>query len=199
MEKQLIISIGREFGSGGHEIAAKIAEHYGLPLLDHNLLDEIAAEKGLDVSSLRKLDEKSKNPLTSRRVKGLSSSPEENVYLMQFDYLHRMASKGESFVVVGRCSESVLKEYDCMISVFILGDKDKKVERVMEKYQLTETLAEKMAYEKDMKRKKYHNSYCEGKWGDSRNYDISLNSSKLGIEGTKEILIDFIDRRRNAF
>lgn len=194
MGKQLIISIGREFGSGGHEIAMIIAKHYGLTLLDHNILDEIAAEKGINVSRLRELDEKNKNVLTSRRVKGMSSSPEENVYLMQFDYMHKLASGGESFVVVGRCSESVLKEYDCMISVFILGDKDKKVKRVMEKFNLSETVAEKMAYEKDMKRKKYHNTYCEGKWGDSRNYDISVNSSILGIEGTAGMLIDFIDR-----
>lgn len=194
MGKQLIISIGREFGSGGHEIAAIIAKHYGLTLLDHNILDEIAAEKGINVSRLRELDEKNKNLLTSRRVKGMSSSPEENVYLMQFDYMHKLASGGESFVVVGRCSESVLREYDCMISVFILGDKDKKVKRVMEKFNLSETVAEKMAYEKDMKRKKYHNTYCEGKWGDSRNYDISVNSSILGIEETAGMLIDFIDR-----
>lgn len=61
MEKQLIISVGREFGSGGHEIAQKLAEHYGIDLLDHNLLDEIATERGLDVKNLRHLDEKHKN------------------------------------------------------------------------------------------------------------------------------------------
>lgn len=196
MEKQLIISVGREFGSGGHEIAQKLAEHYGIDLLDHNLLDEIAAERGLDVKNLRHLDEKHKNVVFSRKVKGFSSSPEENVSLLQFDYLQKKAKAGDSFVVVGRCSENVLKKYDCMISIFVLGDKQKKLERIMELYHLEENVAQKFIMEKDMKRKRYHNSYCEGKWGDSRNYDISVNSSRLGVEETVAVLVDFIDRSR---
>lgn len=196
MKKQLIISVGREFGSAGHEIAELLSKHYEIPLLDHNLLDEIAAEKGLDASKLKHLDEKHKNLIFSRKVKGFSSSPEENLYLMQFDYLQKRAKKGDSFVVVGRCSEHVLKEYDCMISMFILGDKEKKNERICRLYQMTEANAERFRLEKDAKRKRYHNSYCEGKWGDSRNYDISINSSKLGVEETTKLLIDFIDKRR---
>lgn len=196
MEKQLIISVGREFGSGGHEIAQKLAEHYGIDLLDHNLLDEIAAERGLDVKNLRHLDEKHKNVVFSRKVKGFSSSPEENVSLLQFDYLQKKAKAGDSFVVVGRCSENVLKKFDCMISIFVLGDKQKKLERIMELYHLEENVAQKFIMEKDMKRKRYHNSYCEGKWGDSRNYDISVNSSRLGVEETVAVLVDFIDRSR---
>ncbi len=195
MKKQLIISVGREFGSGGHEIAALLAKHYEIPLLDHNLLDEIVAEKGLDASKLKKLDEKHRNVIFSRKVKGFSSSPEENLYLMQFDYLQKKAKNGESFVVVGRCSEHVLKGFDCMISMFILGDKEKKIERVKEIYHLSDSGAEHFCHEKDFKRKRYHNSYCEGKWGDSRNYDISINSSKLGVEETTKLLIDFIDKR----
>lgn len=196
MKKQLIISVGREFGSGGHEIAVKLAEHYQIPLLDHNLLDEIAAERGLDASRLKNLDEKNKNVVFSRKVKGFSSSPEENIYLLQFDYLQKKAKKGESFVVVGRCSEHVLKDYGCMVSIFVTGDKVKKKERIMELYHLPETGAEHLCMEKDSKRKRYHNNYCDGKWGDSRNYDISINGSKLGVEGTAEVLIDFIDRCR---
>lgn len=196
MEKQLIISVGREFGSGGHEIAQKLAEHYGIDLLDHNLLDEIAAERGLDVKNLRHLDEKQRNVVFSRKVKGFSSSPEENVSLLQFDYLQKKAKAGDSFVVVGRCSENVLKKFDCMISIFVLGDKQKKLERIMELYHLEENVAQKFIMEKDMKRKRYHNSYCEGKWGDSRNYDISVNSSRLGVEETVAVLVDFIDRSR---
>ena len=196
MKKQLIISVGREFGSGGHEIAGELAKIYDIPLLDHNLLDEIAEERGLDVEHLKEYDEKHKQPFGIRKVRGFSSAPEENVSLLQFDYLQKRAAKGDSFVVVGRCSENVLKDYDCMISVFILGDKKKKVERIMELYDMKESIAEKFICDKDMKRKRYHNSYCEGKWGDSRNYDISINSSKLGLDGTVAVLKDFIDRRR---
>lgn len=194
MEKQLIISVGREFGSGGHEIAEKLAKHYGIQLLDHNLLDEIAAERSLDVKNLKDLDEKHKNPFSSRTVRGFSSSPEENLYLLQFDYLRKKAAGGESFVVVGRCSESILKEYAGLVSVFVLAEEKKKTERIMKLYEMTENQARKLICEKDMKRKRYHNGFCKGKWGDSRNYDISINSSKLGIDGTVGLLIDFIDR-----
>lgn len=198
MKKQLIISVGREFGSGGHEIAQRLAEHYKIQLLDHNLLDEVAKERNLDVKYLQGLDEKSKNPLMSRTVRGFSSSPEENVSLLQFEYLRQKADKGDSFVIVGRCSEQILREYEGLITIFVLGEKAKKIQRIMELYRLSKEQAEKMMHDKDMKRKKYHNSFCKGKWGDSRNYDISVNSSKLGMDGTVAFLIDYIDRRKQV-
>ncbi|MDE5824127.1 MAG: cytidylate kinase-like family protein [Lachnospiraceae bacterium] len=195
MEKQLIISVGREYGSGGHEIAERLSKHYGIQLFDHNLLDEIAAEKHLDMRNLRGLDEKHRSRLASRTVRGYSSSPEENLYLLQFDYLKNKASSGESFVVVGRCSETILKECDSMISIFVLGDMDKKIERIMRLYQLSKDQAVWKIREKDMKRKRYHNDHCDGKWGDSRNYDLCINSSKLGIDGTVALLTEYIDKR----
>jgi len=196
MSSQLIISVGREFGSGGHEIAEKLAKHYGIPLLDHNLLEEIAQEKNLNHAELVSLDEKKRKLLWSRTVKGFNNSPEENVSQLQFNYLRKKAAAGESFVIVGRCSESVLKEYDAMVSMFILGEREHKIERVMERHNLSRNAAQKLMQEKDYKRKRYHNSYCEGKWGDSRNYDISVNSSRLGVDKTVEVLVDFIDKGR---
>lgn len=198
MERQLIISIGREFGSGGHEIAEKLAKHYGLQMLDYNLLEEIAVEhRYMNVEEVRTLDEKHSTPFFSRTVRGFSSSPQENISLMQFDYLQKKAAKGDSFVIVGRCSEDVLKDYDSLVSIFILGDREVRIERIMKLYNLPMNLAERLMNEKDMKRKRYHNNFCEGKWGDSRNYDISVNSSVLGIDKTVEILIDFIDKKHN--
>lgn len=195
MEKQLIISVGREYGSGGHEIAEKLAKHYDIQLLDHNLLDEIAAKKNVNMDHLKDLDEKHKKTLSSRTVRGYSSSPEENMLYLQFDYLRDKADSGESFVIVGRCSETILKQYDSMISIFILADRDKRTERIMRLYHLTESEAVKKIREKDMSRRRYHNSFCVGKWGDCRNYDVSLNSSKLGIDGSVKLLTDYIDRR----
>ncbi len=196
MEQQLIISIGREYGSGGHEIAEKLSNHYGIQLLDHNLLDEIAAKKNLKMDHLKELDEKHKNPLSSRTVRGYSSSPEENLLYLQFDYLRDKADAGESFVIVGRCSETILKQYEHMISIFILADRDKRIERIMSLYHLTENQAVKNIREKDTSRKRYHNSFCVGRWGDCKNYDISLNSSNLGIDGTVRLLTYYIDTRR---
>lgn len=196
MEKQLIISVGREYGSGGHKIAEKLSKHYGIQLFDHNLLDEIAAKKNVKMDHLKELDEKHKNLLSSRTVRGLSNSPEENLLYLQFDFLRDKADAGESFVIVGRCSETILKQYDSMISIFILGDRDKRIERIMRLYHLTESQAVKKIREKDIQRRRYHNSFCVRKWGDCRNYDISLNSSRLGIDGTVKTLVDYIDKRR---
>ena len=151
MEKQLIISVGREYGSGGHEIAERLSNHYGIQLLDHNLLDEIAAKKNVKMDHLKELDEKHKNPLSSRTVRGYSSSPEENLLYLQFDYLREKADSGESFVIVGRCSETILKQYDSMVSIFILADRDKRIERIMRLYHLTQSEAVTKIRETDTK------------------------------------------------
>lgn len=193
---QLIISIGREFGSGGHVIAEGLAKKYNLPLYDENLLRSIATEKNVDANELKKYDEVPKARFFSRTVRGYSNSPEENIASMQFEYIKKKAKEGESFVIVGRCSETILKGNNGLISIFILGDLDKKIERIARRDNITYDEAESKIYKTDKKRKTYHNYYCTGKWGDSRNYDISVNSSKLGIEGTVEMLSEYIDRRR---
>ena len=195
MERQIIISIGREFGSGGHEIAQKLSEIYRLPLYDHTLLDEIAKKTNLENHELRALDETKRNKLFSRTVKGMNNSAAHNLALLQFDFLKKKADAGESFIVVGRCSETILKENEGLISFFILGDKEVKIKRIMELYGLSEIEAQAMMYDKDRRRKQYHNSFCPGKWGDSRNYELSINSSKLGLEETVKIICAYIDSR----
>ena len=197
MDKQLIIALGREVGSGGHEIAEKLAKYYNIPLIDKNIIEEIANKKNVDATDLREVEKNFMFPLVNRNVRGFSSSIQENVYLLQFEHLQEKAKAGESFIIVGRCGEDILKEYDALVSIFVLGDIEVKRARIMERYGKNEFMAERMMREKDTERKRYHSSFCEGKWGDSRSYDISVNSSVLGIEGTAELLIDFIDRKRN--
>lgn len=192
MDRQLIISVGREFGSGGHVIAEALAERFGLVLYDSNLLENIAQEKNMDHGELKKFDEKPKNKLLSRTVRGYSNSPQENLANMQFDYLREKAEAGESFVVVGRCAETKLKEYPGFLSFFILGDREKKAERVMQVYGVSREEAVHMMEREDWERKTYHNYYCKGKWGDSRNYDFSINSSRLGIDSTVDMLETYI-------
>ena len=194
--KQLIISIGREFGSGGHEIAEHIARDLELPLYDYNLMRVIAEEKELsDTKELERYDELPRFPINIS-VRGFSSSPEHNFAIMQFNYLREKASAGESFVIVGRCAETVLKEYKCLIPIFILADQEKKVERIMNIYQLDKKEAERTVKEQNKKRRAYHNYYSTAKWGDSRLYDLSINSSKLGIEKTKDYIESFIGQRK---
>lgn len=195
-QNQMIISIGREFGSAGHEIAEKLAERFSLPLYDYNLLREIAGEKKVNVANLEPYDEVPKKGFGSRTVRGYSNSPQENIAYMQFDFLKKKAKEGQSFVVVGRCAEEALKEYKGLITIFILGDMDTKIERIAKLHNLSEKQAKEMIIQQDKKRKAYHNYFCEGKWGDSRNYEFSINSSKLGLEATVEVLEDYINRRR---
>lgn len=194
---QVIISIGREFGSGGHEIAEKLSKRFGFSMYDVNLLREIAVEKNLDHTLLEKYDEVPKKRFISRNVRGYSNSPEENIANIQFEYLQKKAREGKSFVVVGRCSEAILKEFEGLITIFVLADRDKKIERVSGIRQISAAEAESVMHRHDKKRKEYHNYYCTGKWGDSRNYDISINSSKLGIDKTTDYLENYIRERMN--
>ena len=121
-KNRVIISVSRQFGSGGHKIAEALAEHFELPIYDHRMLDSIAKEKGVDPRVLEKYDEKPLNRFLARNVSGFSSSLENNLAQMQFSYLKDKADSGKSFVVVGRCAETVLKEYDGLITIFVLGD-----------------------------------------------------------------------------
>lgn len=192
MAKQIIISISREYGSGGHEIAEKLAQRLQLPIYDRNLLDHMAEEKAIDGEKLKKYDESPRKMLWSRTVRGHSNSPEENIAHMQFDFIRGKADSGESFVVVGRCSEDILKDYEGLISIFVLGDMEEKVQRIMGIRNMTEEEAKAAIYRHDKKRKSYHNYYCNSKWGDSRAYDICVNSSKMGTDKTVDMLEDYI-------
>lgn len=195
MSKQMIISVSREYGSGGHEIARQLAERLGVSFYDRNMLDEIANEMDVDVANLHKYDEKRRIPIIRRTVRGHSNSPEEIVAEFQFDYLRKKAESGESFVVVGRCSEHILRDYEGMIPIFILGDEDAKSKRVQMVRNVSDAEAKSIMARHDRTRKYYHNYHCPNKWGDSRGYEISVNSSKLGIENTVKLLMDYINIR----
>ena len=122
MAKQRIIAIGREYGSGGHKIGEILAKKYGIPLYDKDMIEVIAKEKNLDLDELKKYDEIPRNRLFSRTVNGFTNSPEETISQMQFDFLREKANSGESFVVVGRCATSILKDNENMVSIFVTGD-----------------------------------------------------------------------------
>ncbi|MBR6386385.1 MAG: cytidylate kinase-like family protein [Ruminococcus sp.] len=192
---QLIISVGREFGSGGRVIAEALAKRFDIPIYDRHLITEIATKTGLSAGEIEKYNEMPASRLVSRRVRGFSNSIEDNIAEMQFDFLRKKAESGESFVVLGRCSETKLRDFDGLVSLFIIGDMDKKIERVMKVYELSQEEAEHLITKKDKKRKRYHNYHVGMHWGDSRLYDLTINSSKLGIDGTVDILENYIKAR----
>lgn len=191
MNNQLIVSVSREFASGGREIAKILAEKLEISYYDRNILDDIAAERLGDVDKLRKFDEVPKR-FFSRTVRGMSSSAEENVAQIQFDYLLKKADSGESFVVVGRCADEVLSEYPGLLRIFVLADEETKIDRICASREVNRDEARGIMNRHDRHRKMYHNHYCTLKWGDSRGYDICINSSRLGIEKTAAFLEAYI-------
>ena len=195
-KKQLIISVSREFGSGGHVIAEALANIFNIPMYDHDILKEIASKDVLiDAALLEKYDEVPRNRLLYRKVNGFSNSPSENIANMQFDFLKKQAESGQSFIAVGRCSEYVLREYEGLVKLFILADVEVKTQRIMKLHNMSHDAAADWIKRTDKQRKTYHNFYCPNKWGDSRYYDICINSSKLGIEETAIFLADYIKLR----
>lgn len=195
MEKQLIISIGREFGSGGHEIAERLAKHYNVPLYDKEIFDHIEDDSFIDKDVAKYFDEKPVNPVFYPiSMDGQYMPLEQTVANHVFNFIRKKADEEqESFVIVGRCAEYVLRDNPNMISIFILSDKEAKIQRVMEKYDLDERAAYSKMKKADKMRKTYHNFYSDGKWGDSRSYDLCVNSATLGIDNTVKTLIGYID------
>ena len=193
--EQFIISVGREFGSGGRSIAEELGKRFGIPVYNRHLITEIAEKTGLAPEEIEKYNENPKTKILSRTVRGYSNSIEDNIAEMQFNFIREKAQSGESFVVLGRCSETKLKDFPALISLFVLADMDAKIKRIMELYSLSEDKAKALIDKKDRKRKRYHNYHCSGHWGDSRLYDLSINSSRLGIEGTIDCLEYYIEAR----
>lgn len=165
MKKQVIVALGREFGSGGHYVGEKIAEYFGISYYDRRILEDIAEEKNIRIEYLEKYDEQKRNIFFSRSVNGYTNSIEEIVAEMQFEYLRKKASSGESFVIVGRCADELFRGDERLVSIFVLGDKEDRIKRVSKRHNISlEEAAVKVARH-DKSRKKYHNRHSEIKWG----------------------------------
>ena len=180
MKDQIIITMGREHGSGGHYIADMIARELGIKLYDKDSIESEIVSEGYSEELIRRMDEKPVNFFASRRIGRFSNSLEVNV------------ASGESFLLIGRCGEQVLKDDPHRVSLFIGGDPHAKLCRVMEKKGLSAEEAIEEIRTVDHQRKAYHNYYCEMKWGDARAYDLTVKSDVLGMEGTAEMLIRYI-------
>ena len=194
MKQQIIITLGREHGSGGHYIADIISKELGIKLYDKDSIEKEIASAGYSEEMIRKADEKPVNFFASRRIGKYSNSIEVNVAERTFAMLREKAAAGESFLIIGRCGEQVLKDNPNMISVFICGDPDFKLARVMEKMGLDADRAIDEIKSVDRSRKNYHNYYCNTKWGDARGYDMTIKSNVLGCEATAEMLVSYIRR-----
>ena len=186
MKDQIIITMGREHGSGGHYIADMIARELGIKLYDKDSIESEIVSEGYSEELIRRMDEKPVNFFASRRIGRFSNSLEVNVAEKTFDMIRAKAASGESFLLIGRCGEQVLKDDPHRVSLFIGGDPHAKLCRVMEKKGLSAEEAIEEIRTVDHQRKAYHNYYCEMKWGDARAYDLTVKSDVLGMEGTNK-------------
>ena len=198
-----VITIGRQFGSGGREIGEKLAKAYDIPYYDRELLARAAKESGFCEEILQNHDERPTNSFLYNLVIdtysfGYNSSSfvdmpiSQKVFLAQFDTIKKIADEGPA-VIVGRCADYALDGRDNVINLFIYADEDFKVDRIKNLYTLDEFKARDMINKKDKQRQSYYNYYTNRKWGKATSYDLCINSAVLGIDGTVRLIKQYID------
>ena len=195
MAKQFIVAIGREFGSGGKHIGRALAKELGVNLYDRNIVEKIAAEMDVEAEHLKKYDQKKRRSFFHRTVKGHTTALEDHVIDLQFDYIRRLADSGESFVIVGRCAESVLADREGLISIFVKGEREYKIGRVMKQFSLSRSAAIEKMDRHDRTRREYHDHYSSKKWADVKTYDLMVDSTHFGTKGTADFIKNYVEKR----
>lgn len=204
-----VITIGRQFGSGGREIGEMVAEKYGIKCYDKELLSRAARESGFCEEMIQNHDERPTNSFLYNLVMdtysfGYNASSfvdmpiSHKVFLAQFDTIKKIADEGPC-VIVGRCADYALADYKNVLNLFIHADEDFKIKRIKERFDdvKTDDQARDMMNKKDRQRQSYYNYYSSKKWGRADSYDLSINSSILGIEGTVKFITQYIDDFEN--
>ena len=187
-----IITISREFGSGGRFIGEEVAKKLGIAYYDKNIINQIAEESGLSPDYIQESAELSPKKgilayaLAGRDITG--KSVEDMVYEAQRKVILELAEK-ESCVIIGRNADFILKDRDDVLNVFIHGNMQEKTKRICHLYNVSEQDAVKMMTDTDKRRMTNYNFYTDQKWGKASNYTLSLNSSQLGYDKCEEIII----------
>ena len=196
MEKKIIINIGRQFGGGGLGVAIELGKKLGIPVYDKELITKAAQDSGFSAELFVQSDEKRRVFSLASIFSSIYTSPTENymsdkgLFEIQCATIQKIAEQG-SAVIVGRCSDYVLRELDCTLNVFLTSPLSERVARICERHNLAEEKAESLILQKDKAREEYYNYYTFGNWGVASTYDLCIDSSKLGIEGTADFIIDF--------
>jgi len=192
-----VITIGRQFGSGGREIGRKLAESFGVPFYDKEILKRAAKESGICEEMFENFDEK---PTTSflyslvmdpyalgYNAASFDMPLNQKVFLAAFDSIKRIASEGPC-IIVGRCADYALKDFENHMSVFIHAPMSFKQERIHKERGIPLDKVKDECIKMDKQRAGYYNYYTSRKWGEMKNYDLSINSSILGIDGSVELI-----------
>ena len=208
MATNLVITIGRQFGSGGRKVGRLLAEKLDIPYYDKELLAEAAKDSGICQEIFENHDEKPTRSLLFSLVTGVQMHGDpgsmymdmplnHKIFLAQFDAIRRIASEGPC-VIVGRCADYVLRDKPNAVSVFVKADIRQRMERAVSLYGVDPAKAEETVRKADKQRASYYNYYATATWGDVNNYDLCVDTGKLGIEGTVELIEQYLRLREQA-
>ena len=195
MEKH-IITISREFGSGGRTIGKLVAEHLGIRCYDAELIQKLAAESGFDENYVREAGEYTPGGFLASaftdRSFGLTN--EDLLWKLQYRIIRELAEK-EPCVIVGRCADFILQDRTDCLKVFIHADLASRVRRCVEEYHIPQDDMERRVVQMDRGRANYYNYYTGHNWGEMRRYDLTINSTTVGVEGAVDLIADMVRHR----
>lgn len=202
MAKKRIITITRQFGSGGHDIGKALAEKLGISFYDKELISLAAKQSGISPELFDNVDEQATNSLLYSLSTGLyrygnsystvNDLPlNDKLYILQHNIIKQLAEK-ESFVVVGRCADYVLEDRTDTINIFIYAEINTRVQRAIKEYSIDPARAKQAVQKMDKKRANYYSFYSGKKWGLADNYDLCLNSTHIDTEQAVNIIVDFL-------
>lgn len=194
-----IITISRQYGSGGREIGDKLAKRFGVPFYDHALIEMAAKESGFSEKYFEDPEKNATNSFLYSIVRGMqyqyrNATPwslEETVYTTQSDIIRKIAEEGPC-VIIGRCADYILSDYDDVIKIFIHADMDFRIERAIKIDSIDPNQAREHVRKKDKRRMNYYNYHSDTKWGDALNYHLCLDSGLCGIDTAVDIIAKFI-------
>ncbi len=201
MKDNLVITIGRQYGSGGRQIGRILSEKLSIPYYDKEILQEAAKDSGICEEIFEHHDEKPTRSLLFSLVTGghmpgayLDMPLNHKVFLAQFDTIRRLAGQG-SCIIVGRCADYVLRDHPGAVKLFVKADMQKRMERAVALNDVTMDKAEEYVRKMDKQRASYYNYYATTTWGNVNNYDLCLDTGKLGMEGSAELIMNYIALR----
>ena len=198
--KQTIITISREFGSGGHFIGEEVSKRLGIPFYDKNIIQQIAEKTGFSEDFVKEQSEyaPSKNMFAYAFVgrDHTGSSLSDQVYAAQTQVIRNLAEKG-SCIIIGRCADYALAEDPNLLSLFISAPLEDRIARVAKRQKVTPEEAKSLIQKTDKRRASYCEYYASKKWGAVDGYDFCLNSSSLGLGGTVELIRSMVDQKEH--
>lgn len=193
----MIITVGRQHGSNGHDIARALAKELGYTCYDKEIVDHAAENSNFSKEIFDSYDEKRVSPyiIPTPHYVGMHEGFRLNMQVAsaQFDAIRALADKGNA-IFVGRCADYVLRSRKDLLSVFIMADEDFRIKTIMARKSLSMDQAKKLIREVDKDRSSYYKYYTDQIWGESENYDMCINSGRIGVEGTVEVIRSYMGR-----